>query len=290
MVTRFDHAVIAVGDLEKAAAAYRLLGFDVEPGGRHDRGGTHNSLVRFDSGYLELLAVHDTAEASKDSPDGSELMRFLREREGGLLGYALATDDVEAEAARFASAGLQLVGPFAMQRTRPDGRVLSWRLLALAGATWRRRWPFFIQWDEPNDPCPAPDRPGKHPNGASSVGGIRVAVRDLREAVDLYSLLLDSSPFRRVDVPSLAATQASFDIGGFVIDLLAPAGEGPVLRMLLEDGEGPVELSVVVVDLGAAGAILGKIDPKKGVRTTPRELLIPAELAFGARLVLTLPA
>src|SRR5687767_5894308 len=41
MITRFDHAVIAVADLDLAIEAYRALGFDVFPGGRHEHRGTH---------------------------------------------------------------------------------------------------------------------------------------------------------------------------------------------------------------------------------------------------------
>ena len=33
MITRFDHAVIAVADLDLAIEAYRALGFDVFPAG-----------------------------------------------------------------------------------------------------------------------------------------------------------------------------------------------------------------------------------------------------------------
>ncbi len=56
---RFDHAVIAVQDLDAAMAAYRDLGFAVTPGGKHTGRGTHNAIIRFGLDYLELLAVYD---------------------------------------------------------------------------------------------------------------------------------------------------------------------------------------------------------------------------------------
>ena len=49
MITRFDHAVIAVSDLDQAVEAYRTLGFDDFPGGRHEHRGTHDALIRFGS-------------------------------------------------------------------------------------------------------------------------------------------------------------------------------------------------------------------------------------------------
>ena len=50
MITRFDHAVIAVRDLDEAMRRYQALGFDVRPGGRHVGLGTHNTLIRFGLG------------------------------------------------------------------------------------------------------------------------------------------------------------------------------------------------------------------------------------------------
>jgi hypothetical protein len=58
MITRFDHAVIAVSALDRAVEAYRSLGFDVFPGGRHEHRGTHNALIRFGGAdYIELLGM-----------------------------------------------------------------------------------------------------------------------------------------------------------------------------------------------------------------------------------------
>jgi hypothetical protein len=65
VITRFDHLVIGVRDLHMASDAFRRLGFDVRPGGNHTRLGTHNALIRFGLDYLELLAIHDAAEAAR---------------------------------------------------------------------------------------------------------------------------------------------------------------------------------------------------------------------------------
>lgn len=35
MITRFDHLVIAVRDLDIASERFRALGFEVRPGGEH---------------------------------------------------------------------------------------------------------------------------------------------------------------------------------------------------------------------------------------------------------------
>jgi len=119
---RLDHVVIAVRDLDDAIARYRSLGFDARPGGRHTGRGTHNAIVRFGLDYLELISVYDEAEAS--AAGRSELLDFLATREGPVA-YALATDDIAAEAERIRAAGLAVIGPFAMERQRPDGSKLT---------------------------------------------------------------------------------------------------------------------------------------------------------------------
>ena len=60
MNVEFDHAVIAVHDLERATKEFTDAGFIVIPGGRHDEIPTRNALIVFeDGGYLELLAPRD---------------------------------------------------------------------------------------------------------------------------------------------------------------------------------------------------------------------------------------
>jgi Glyoxalase-like domain len=58
-----DHLVIAAASLEEGSAFVReQLGLDLQTGGRHERMGTHNTLLRLDSvrfpgAYLEVIAV-----------------------------------------------------------------------------------------------------------------------------------------------------------------------------------------------------------------------------------------
>ena len=286
MITRFDHAVIAVADLERAVGAYRALGFEVAAGGRHEHRGTHNAIVRFGVEYLELLSVYDPDKAVASGHNGRALVEFLRGREGGLVGYALATDDADADAARFRSEGLKVVGPFEMRRERPDGRVISWRLVVPVDVPWRRPWPFFIQWDEPDDARLRHEQIGGHANGAQRVTGISVAVGYLGEAIGLYELLLDSGPVARDAIPELSVQRASFAVGDFGVDLFAPDGEGAIQAMLADRGEGPFEVRLEVADVDAAGEAL----TRAGVAMDNQRsgaLHVPPELAAGARLVLS---
>ena len=290
MTTRFDHAVIAVADLERAVGAYRSLGFDVSPGGRHEHRGTHNALIRFEGGqYIELLSVYDPDKATRSGPNGRALAEFLRDREGGLIGHCYATHDIEAEAARMRGARLELVGPFEMRRERPDGRTLTWRLLVPVDVPWRRRWPFFIQWDDPIEERLAVEGVGAHPNGARAVTGAAIGVRDLEEARTLYSILFDAEPLRKDDAASVAVESATLNVHGFTIDLLAPNGEGPVQQAIESVGEGPLEVTVEVADPESAVEILARagIEPERAREGTLR---VPAGAALGARLVFLGPS
>jgi catechol 2,3-dioxygenase-like lactoylglutathione lyase family enzyme len=286
MITRFDHAVIAVADLERAKDAYRALGFDVSPGGRHEDRGTHNALIRFGGAdYVELLGVYDPERAVESGLNGRTLAEFVRDRQGGLVGHCYATGDIEAEADRTREAGLEMVGPFEMRRERPDGRVLTWRLLVPEDIPWRRQWPFLIEWDTPDQERLAVEGVGDHPNGARSVSGVAVAVKDLEEAVRLYSNLFGLEPSRRDEVTDLTVRRASFDVRGFIIDLLSPAGSGPVQEMLERDGEGPYEVKIEVEDLMRARLALSGVEFMENA--AHGELRPPTDASLGARLVFT---
>ncbi len=277
--------MIAVADLDRAIEVYGALGFEVVPGGRHDHRGTHNAIVRFGADYLELLGVYDPKKAVDSGPNGRALAEFVRDRNGGLVGHAFATDDIDGEANRFRKAGLTLVGPFTMRRELPDGQELTWRLLVPVDVPWRRPWPFFIQWDRPDDERLSVEQPGVHPNGADSVEGVSVTVRDLDRAIRLYSSLFDSRPSYTDEVAGLSAIRTGFELQGFTVDLLAPAGEGPVGDAISADGEGPFEVKINVADIGAAGDTLADA----GVEATEDEtggLRISTRRTIGARLLL----
>ncbi|MDP9246067.1 MAG: VOC family protein, partial [Chloroflexota bacterium] len=186
MITRLDHAVIGVADLDRAIDAYRRLGFVVRPGGRHTGEGTHNAIVRFGLDYLELMAVHDEARA-RTRPLGSELLQFLRRRDGGLIGFVVAGLDSDDLAAAMRHAGFEPVGPIAMQRERADGRVLSWRLLFPHGPGWRDIAPFVVEWVTSDVERLAWDAPVPHPNAVTRIAGLRIVVPDVAAARTLYS-------------------------------------------------------------------------------------------------------
>ncbi|HLZ70707.1 MAG TPA: VOC family protein [Dehalococcoidia bacterium] len=285
MITRFDHAVIAVNDLPRALARFPAeLGLDAQPGGRHTGRGTENGIVRFGLDYLELMAVYNADEVAKGRAGGEVLLSLLARQPGGLLGYALATDDIDELAGRVRAAELNPLGPFAMQRERPDGRVLKWRLLIPGGVSWRRPWPFFIQWDAPDAERLAWEQPGQHALGVRGVAGVSVLVRDLAKTRELYRRALGLELVAEDDVPQLAARRARFALGPLTIDLLAADGAGAADTELQAQGEGLFQVTLRG-PLAQASAWLAQVgEVPRPAPGTFDGMLLPSAAAFGARL------
>ena len=185
MITRFDHLVIAVPDLGAAIEESRQAGFDVAAGGRHPGLGTHNAIIRFGLDYIELLAIEDAGQARAAGPFGADLEAALAHG-AGAVGFVLASDGLDSESAGLDAIGLEHRGPFDMDRERPDGHRLAWRLVIPGRSPWLKPWPFLIQWTTPDADRLRWHTPGTHANGARRVVGLEVIVDDLNWAARFY--------------------------------------------------------------------------------------------------------
>jgi Glyoxalase-like domain len=132
-----DHVIIAAStrpsETPRLVAEY---GLELSVGGEHPGWGTCNWLVALGDAYLELVAVVDERVA-RASSFGS---RALESAGGGLIGWAVRPDDLDATAGRL---GLD-VGEGS--RTRPSGERVEWRMAGLDEAMKRPWLPFFIAW------------------------------------------------------------------------------------------------------------------------------------------------
>ena len=130
---RIDHVIYATADLDAAAARVEAeLGVVAVAGGRHEGLGTHNRIVPLGRGYLELLAVADPEEAASSELGRAVHARIAAEGEG-LLGWAVAVDDVRPVAARLGTP---------ITTIKREG--MSGRLTGLADALHEPFLPFFI--------------------------------------------------------------------------------------------------------------------------------------------------
>ena len=236
MLLRLDHLVIAVADPDAAAAELeRAVGLTCTGGGRHPTWGTHNRLAWLGDTYVELIGLFDPALA----PAGAVSKAVLAARDAGLTGlvsYAIATDDVDADHARLVARGSTLAEPQTRSRTRPDGEVVTWRAayaeLGPAGA------PFIVEHEmtgaEWGDAARAERAGFVHPlGGAARVIGIEVPVPDVVVASAAYEVTLGL----RVD-----STSATAHVGDQSIRLVG--------------GRPLVDPAVVVIEvLDAAGGV-----------------------------------
>jgi hypothetical protein len=149
---RVDHVICAVDDAETSAAAFtKRYGLASVPGGRHPGWGTENRIVPLGDSYVELVGVCDPEEAQA-SDFGRRVLDAVRGGQG-LLGWAVATHDIESVARRL---HLEVADG---SRTRPDGSTLRWRLAGVARALESGALPFFIEWEGPGE---------LHPGAASA--------------------------------------------------------------------------------------------------------------------------
>jgi len=156
-----DHVVIAVPNLEEAMNFFENnLGVRPIMGGRHINLGTYNALLGLgdpaDHAYLELLAI---------DPDDK---RFYETYSMGLT-KDLTESYVASWCLRCDSENLEFEkineilrnfgknydhGPLRqMQRLKPDGEILSWRIALSRELVIESRGqsPFLIQWDNFQD-------------------------------------------------------------------------------------------------------------------------------------------
>jgi len=124
----FDHAVIAVRDLEQATrATARLLGRAASWRGVHPDAGTANALFRLDNAYLELLAQ------AGEGAVGQAVADALADRGEGLLALAFGTNDIEAFSQQQRERGVAVGEPQA-----GEGRGAN--LATATGPEVVRRW------------------------------------------------------------------------------------------------------------------------------------------------------
>ena len=87
--------MICVRDLAAGIDAYTRIGFDVQPGGRHEGRATHNAIAFLGDDYLELLSLRDGHAIASGSSD-ARLAEFLAQG-GGFRYVALQSDDLVAD-------------------------------------------------------------------------------------------------------------------------------------------------------------------------------------------------
>ena len=128
-MTKIDHIVLAVHDLEAAADLYARLGFTLAPKASHPWGTDNVCIQLADETYIEHLAMARLDEVPEPAGDvfsfGAFNRDFLTRREGFSM-LAIEGNGPEDDRDRFAGQGLIVHSPSGMERDQrlPDGSVV----------------------------------------------------------------------------------------------------------------------------------------------------------------------
>jgi catechol 2,3-dioxygenase-like lactoylglutathione lyase family enzyme len=212
-ISGIDHLLIAVRDLDRAAAAYRRLGFTLSPRAVHSAHmGTANHTIMLERDYFELLTV------LAPTPANAKWRQALAEREG-LAGLAAATPSAAAAAAAWRSGGLAASDslPFSRAVERADGERMEARfeVVTLPEQTVPAM-ALFACAQLTRDAVWLPELM-IHPNTARAIRKLTIAAPDPLLAAEAWSNVLPDSS----RVPTNSGAQIHF--GSHVIDFLDPA-------------------------------------------------------------------
>ncbi len=179
-LSRIDHLVLAGPDLEALGEWWAgVAGQPATPGGSHTGVGTRNELIGIDgTTYIELIGP----DLEQPKPADPRPFEIDRRSAHAFARFALAVDDVDAVAATLGEHGFETGPVIAMERTRPDGVRLAWKLCVPPTEELAMVMPFFIQWDDAAHPaadlnpeCSLESLSISHPNGAAISAAVEAA-------------------------------------------------------------------------------------------------------------------
>jgi hypothetical protein len=229
-----DHLVFLVHNLQQAVSDFEARGFTVTPGGIHADGLTHNALVLFaDATYLELIAFLDP----NDTQDNMWGWRaFLPS--GGLIDWCVASNDLQTDVQTFQRHGLPVGKPTEGGRQRPDGVELRWRSARFAQQN--RLLPFLIEDVTPRSLRVPTGAATKHPNGATGINELVIAVNELQPADTLLRGLTNEQDIIARIEEDIDAHTLAYRLGSHTLRIAMPRTSHSILQRKLEQqGAGP---------------------------------------------------
>jgi hypothetical protein len=191
MLLGLDHLVVAVADPDAAADALeQTLGLACTGGGRHPAWGTFNRLAWLGDTYIELIGVFDRSLAPSGAVSRT-VLEALDAGHTGLVAYAVASDDLDADVARLRDGGSPLSDVEVRSRTRPDGEVVSWRA-TFPPELGPSEPPFIIEHEligaEWGDEARAKRADLAHPlGGPARIVVLELPVPDIEAAAEAYA-------------------------------------------------------------------------------------------------------
>lgn len=229
MLTRFDHVVLGVADLDGAARAFRDAGFDV-----FDRGGQagamQNRLIRFpDWSFIELVAFREPGQHRFWEPIS---------KGDGWVDYALCVEGMATVQAALKQAGVPVGDVRKMVQPAAGGGNWEMDLLLAGLGVGSPALPFLTEDLTPLDWRLPPLPEGREqPGGASGIAGATVVVSSLPSKWP--GLVAPcGTPTSSVSNAAGEPVSARFDFNGRWLDFVVPASGTAEAAHLARRGEG----------------------------------------------------
>jgi len=186
-----DHVAHFVADLDVVGVQFQRLGFscsnvnlqtNLGDDGIARPSGASNRLIRLRRGFLEILA------ATHDTPLAAQLKAAHSRYEGAHL-IAFSHADLESQRARLIAAGFKMQPLVHMRRKEPGSeKQVAWSVLRPESHVMREGRIQFVYPHTPELSWPAGSM--DHLNGADSLTGVMMCVRDTQEATKRYERYL----------------------------------------------------------------------------------------------------
>jgi catechol 2,3-dioxygenase-like lactoylglutathione lyase family enzyme len=265
-ISRLDHVVIAVKNLDAAAPAYRRFGFALTPRGLHEGKGTGNHCIMFANTYIELLGIVDETGAK------GRLAQRVNERGEGGMAIAYGADDADKTCAALRAAGIDAEDPNDLARPLDlDGErhMVRFRNVMMPGLKLPETMQFVCTHLTP-ELTRARHEWQLHPSGATGVAKILIAHDEPQNALPELTALIGST--------------GTLDNAAIVIETRDRIEQGLGADALKgAPARGIVGLVIRVNEVDALSAMLdmGRLPH----RDTAQGVVVPASAAHGVCLV-----
>ena len=183
MISRLDHLIVAVKDLDEAESNYKKI-FGVDPvwRGEHKELGTTNVIFNFKNTYFELLASNGVGL-------GSDFVNTTIEESGeGLIGSVLGSENIKLTFDSIKNKG-HLLGDISDGEgtNLKNNEIRKWKNLFLPLELTRGIFTFIIEHTEGNLPMP------NHFNDASinKLDHVVITTNDADGFIEIYRDIFD---------------------------------------------------------------------------------------------------
>ena len=183
MISRLDHLIVAVKDLDEAERNYKKI-FGVDPvwRGEHKELGTANVIFNFKNTYFELLASNGVGL-------GSDFVNTTIEESGeGLIGFVLGSENIKLTFDSIKNKG-HLLGDISDGEgtNLKNNEIRKWKNLFLPLELTRGIFTFIIEHTEGNLPMP------NHFNDASinKLDHVVITTNDADGFIEIYRDIFD---------------------------------------------------------------------------------------------------